>query len=484
MTESTLEPLSDDADDESENEVLYASDDDILYASDDDRSGPPSLCDDDVMFASDAEDIDKEKRGGRSYKKRRTESMRFAGQIVCQRAFAALLGIGDGTVEKVRKGQKAFTNKQRPPIPKHPVYGFSMDRGSKWISVVMFFFFVYHSVAEVLPRPLAMPRGTNFQETPFVVEEDFAYRKVNEYMTGLNAATNDPGQLNIGPGSCLGDKRYIQHSSLTELYWEYIAYSATSNTEPASYSVFLRLASKIVGKRNCQLGIRKSSEHAQCDTCFRLKTLIKQTRGKNIIQHYYRQYSDHILSQWLDRQVYWSFRALSRAHFKKARAFGEKFYVGSIASNVICCIADGMDQAKFRYPRTRMQASKLLSKLIRPMLHVAATWIHGHLLNIWVSDPDMKKDSTTQIEMLSRSLDCVFNDFNSLPAGFVLQQDNTYREGKNQYGIAFLILLVVLHIFRWTISNFLRPGHSHGPSALRLLKASYSRFLRAASSKA
>jgi hypothetical protein len=136
--------------------------------------------------------------------------------------------------------------------------------------------------------------------------------------------------------------------------------------------------------------------------------------------------------------------------------------MSSVLTNCLCAIIDGMDQAKFKLPRLpEKRFSKLLERLKRPRLHVAAVWLHGLMMQIWVADEDLKKDSVTQIEMLTRSLSSALERLGVLPLGFHLQQDNTYREGKNQYSCAFLLLLVVLGIFRWASTGFLRVGHSN-----------------------
>ena len=44
---------------------------------------------------------------------------------------------------------------------------------------------------------------------------------------------------------------------------------------------------------------------------------------------------------------------------------------------------------------------------------------------------------------------------------FHLQQDNTYREGKNRFMLNFMLLLTVLGVFRQTSLGFLRTAHSH-----------------------
>ena len=134
----------------------------------------------------------------------------------------------------------------------------------------------------------------------------------------------------------------------------------------------------------------------------------------------------------------------------------------NVANCIVCIIQDGMDQGKFRLPRVRYvhRQSKLFQKVYRPQLHVAASWVHGHAVNVAVADEDLKKDSQCSIEQLARSLDDILAQKDALPHGACLQQDNTYREGKNQYMAAFAAMTLCLGIFRHFTCSFLRVGHS------------------------
>lgn len=131
----------------------------------------------------------------------------------------------------------------------------------------------------------------------------------------------------------------------------------------------------------------------------------------------------------------------------------------SVAASTLCIAIDGMDQAKFKLPRVRSRQSKLFQKLFRPRLHVAATWVHGHNITFAVSDEDCKKDSVAQCELISRAIDQILLRCGGLPHGCVVQMDNTAREGKNQFFMAYLAMTVALGSFRWTIANYLRVGH-------------------------
>ena len=57
------------------------------------------------------------------------------------------------------------------------------------------------------------------------------------------------------------------------------------------------------------------AEHAQCDSCSKYKQSIGQARTADEKTRLQRQYSGHLLSQWLDRQFYWAVRSLSQSFF-------------------------------------------------------------------------------------------------------------------------------------------------------------------------
>ena len=77
----------------------------------------------------------------------------------------------------------------------------------------------------------------------------------------------------------------------------------------------------------------------------------------------------------------------------------------SIATNLLCVMQDGMDQAKFQCPRVRGQPlSKAWSKLYRPKLHVGGTWAHGQCLHLSVSDEDFPKDAVAEMEQLVHAI--------------------------------------------------------------------------------
>ncbi len=469
----------------------------------------------------------KSQKRKRSYADRRKKDLQFMGRAVCARACARLLGIGQTTLQSLREGKAVFTSKSRAKAPVHPSFGFAIrgDASERWPGIVMFLWYVYHSAAECMPTGFrhGLGKPDTLTEAPFVEnrDPDELSRHINGFMKKLQTFSTDIDVQLIGPGTFKGERRHLQHGNRTELFYEYLAYCEARKEKPAAYNTFLRVSNKIIGPhlRSGHLHFRKPHEHAKCDTCVRLKAALKfkgggvdavNSKAANI-----RAYSHHILSQWLDRQIYWSLRSLSQVWFQQQRQFGErhldpfhpivffssqqnpnnelqtfeyllvfcssKFVWGelniltdiiivswprmmaaSIATNLACVMQDGMDQAKFKCPRLGSQPqSKLLSTLYRVKLHVAATWIHGECLQLSVSDEDTCKDAAAEMEQLSRGLERVYQQYGCLPAGLCCQADNTYREMKNRHCMAYLILVQALGIFRWTMVSFLRVGHSH-----------------------
>lgn len=309
-----------------DSEVFYASDDSAaesdscLHASD---SAGSVLCASDedlpVVKRSRTEDCPGES-STRSYASRTTAPFKFLDEKVCRSALIRLLGVGNSTLAKIRKGEKTFTNKSRPKLPKHPTFNFTMrgEVAQLWEQVVCFLWCVYHSSAEVMPNRYKMP-GESSLETPFPIEQDHdaVSRLVNGFQLTLHTKSSDPELAMVGPGTFAGCLRALPHGNRTELYWEYCAFCQARGQPQASYSTFLRVSNPILkpGTRNGHLRFRQQSEHAQCDQCFGLKQGIQKAKTEQAKNEALKAHHRHVLAQWLDRQAYWNFRSLSHAVF-------------------------------------------------------------------------------------------------------------------------------------------------------------------------
>ena len=198
----------------------------------------------------------------------------------------------------------------------------------------MYLWLLYHSTAEHMPTSFkhGLGKPLDLNETPFPEnrgEDDQVLRHVNAFMQNLHVFNSDVDLHLIGPGTFRGERRFLQHGSRIELYFEYLAHVKSQGKEGASLTTFLRITNKILGEhgKSRHLHFRKPNEHSHCDTCARLKKALRQK--KKVVtadddDPTVRAYSTHILSQWLDRQIYWSFRTLSQTWFKQQRELGDR----------------------------------------------------------------------------------------------------------------------------------------------------------------
>ena len=308
----------------------------------DDSTLPATASEGEVMLASDEEQKD---QTARFYSCRRKECFVFLDKQVCSRAFPRLLGIGQKVLQQLRDGQEVFTNKCRPPIPKHPSFGFSLrgDAGAKWASVVVFLWMIYHSTAECLPTDFVsgFKNSQNIKDEECMfpthsagASDDAVLRSVTGFLRSLHQYNSDIEAHMIGPGFFKGERRHLPHGSRTELFFEYRAYcKAVGQEDPASFATFNRIASKVLAPhmQSGYLHFRKPSEHAVCDVCTRLKRSLRFRRGVMAASggsaadaDAVASYTSHILHQWLDRQVYWSLRTISQAWFRRENELADR----------------------------------------------------------------------------------------------------------------------------------------------------------------
>lgn len=289
-------------------------------------------------------------------------------------------------------------------------------------------------------------------------DDDFEERYVNSFLKDIDAQFSLPRIEHLGPGSFAGPCRFLEYAQPIDIYYQYSVHEDTQGRKPAAFSTFMRIYHQVFGK---YLKFRDKREHAQCNVCASHRRKIKLAKTKSTRVQFVKEYSMHVLQQWMDRQIYWKMRALSQRFFATSVHSGH--LQDNIYSSCLTCIMDGMDQSKLRTPRFQGRISKMAEALFRPTLHLAAVWIHGKKIHLPISDESLKKDSTTQLEQLARALSDLVADVGSggLPLGCMIQQDNCFREGKNQFVLLFALILTIAGAFRWTGLSFLRTGHSH-----------------------
>ncbi len=254
--------------------------------------------------------------------------------------------------------------------------------------------------------------------------------------------------VDSGVGSCGGcapgasdqDTRWLPPGSMFE-YWQ--QYNSLYTDHKCSFRYFWAIWERDWKHR---LKFRQKLQHAVCPTCVQHKLLIRQLGGDAIRrQKQVEAFQAHKEDQRKDRQVYWRLRAEAR-----------------LDRTVVVLIIDGMDQAKFAYPRAECLKSKDLEGLQRPRLHVNGCIVHGHDVLVAVSRADFSKGTNVTCELIAHSLTRLKNRGLDLTHACVhVQLDNTSSSNKNNHLVRFMASVVGSGRVAAMQANFLRKGHTH-----------------------
>ena len=350
---------------------------------------------------------------------------------VCEKGYMKLLMVGRNRLHAIR--QAAVQNKLGPPLDMRYLERSVGADGPRAAEVVSYLQELYESVAEILPEDAAAADVQMLQEDAVV-----------------DLVAIDDGDEELDQPAPVGDleeRRYLPPGNITSLWKEHC------DMRPES-SVSLRTFARVhKDKFANKLRFRKRRQHKVCGTCVRHKLIIRNLGGDYVKRKLQTQYYHlHLRSQRADRGVYYARRALSRL---KQICQDGKVHVS--------LILDGMDQAKFSTPRDeRLDQSKEFEG-VRPRLHVVGVIVHGYFRQIYVTDPDVPKDSNLTCEILANVLTHLKEMGVPLSVDVVLhiQGDNTCRENKNNTTMKFCGALTGFSRIVVGEQEYLVTGHTH-----------------------
>ena len=319
---------------------------------------------------------------------KKTAKWVLCGVPVCYSNFVYLLGTSSRTISKQIQGV--------PDLRKSVKGAPGIVRAAPQARHVDFFFYeLYHSAAEPLPDPSSSSSTTAKADvllngSPWL---DLQEEQVPEW-TPDNPSIETFVQLTV---ACQGvatpgvPVRYLQHGRLHDLYWLFLAQWDLVSVQgqepeecvvPPSYTLFWRRWQ--VWKRF--LRFRKSSQHAQCQTCWELhQRMHKHNNTWHNRLEAARALRVHYHNQYLDRCIYWSLRFASRSFW-----------------DVLCIIIDTVDKAKFAWPRWGYgRVSKKMENLHRPRTVLTAAMAHGYGTYLFMADEIQSHGSDAFCEVLS-----------------------------------------------------------------------------------
>jgi hypothetical protein len=127
--------------------------------------------------------------------------------------------------------------------------------------------------------------------------------------------------------------------------------------------------------------------------------------------------------------------------------------------NVLSIAIDGATQAAFSLPHF-CQATHTSAAARKMTLHLVAAMVHHRFLYLFGVLENVALDSNLVVEILQRVL-LQIERSRALPAHLYLQSDNTVRECRNKFVLAFLSALVARNVFQTITYSTLPVGHTH-----------------------
>ncbi len=354
----------------------------------------------------------------------------FLGQQVCRAGFAELLGVG-WWPRLTRISTAVFSLASSCPLdPRYVSRSNNIkSEGPKWSDVVSYIETLYLSVAETLPEDACGALQPDEAQAAAALASDDDHERVVHV------------ESTPGPASQVSqdDLKWMPPGSIYQQWRQYLV-----GRPGCGYRLFRKVWLTLFSKK---LKFRTGFRHGLCSVCVQHRLLIRSLSHNIVAQNKQRLlYDNHLDAQYRDRLLYWSLRAASR-----------------LANNVvITLILDGMDQAKFAWPRASWLTTHQWDSFNRPRLHVWCALVHGYGTLITVSNSDCPKGGSTTVEVLA----FLFTHLKSLgvpihKAHFNIQLDNTSSSNKNNSVFSFIGLMILTAVIGSSTVNFLRCGHTH-----------------------
>ena len=344
----------------------------------------------------------------------------FLGRTVCKDAFKKLWTVGSTRFRALRNA--ALSGARALPVGLRYLTK-PRARPAVVRSWAVSFLEMYESEAETMPD---MDDG-ELQWWEDMCEDTAFYP----------AAAVDPSVASAGLHHEL---RWLPPGTIHQ-YWQ--LYNQLFAEQKASFRYFWSIWKSEFSHR---LRFKSRQQHALCSTCVGHKLIIRQL-GDDLIkrQRQAEVLEQHRQDQYKDRRIYWAVRAEAMLH-----------------PFTVVIIIDGMDQAKWCFPRSPAMKSKALEGFQRPRLHVNAAIAHGKQVLVTVSPSDFPKTANVTIEITAMVLQRLHAQGVSLRrVKLRLQLDNTSSCSKTNHMFRWAAAMASSRVVHSIDICFLRTGHTH-----------------------
>jgi hypothetical protein len=243
------------------------------------------------------------------------------------------------------------------------------------------------------------------------------------------------------------NQRMMDRQDPNEWYLEYLqAMEDSGDCGTVAPTTFARLYS--TERKNLNIWDRKWMPFAQCGECARLKTAIASATTKAEREKLRAERTEHLALTTKCRKAYYKNRELARKQ----------------PEEYLSTITDGMDQAKLRTPHFARENKAVTAQLDYTLQGVL---FHGAMkrMECFLIPHTYKGGSNVTVHCLNESLKRMQAAYKKAglkwPHTWFLQLDNTTKENKNQFTLAYLQMLVDTGVFKRIEVSFLPVGHTH-----------------------
>jgi hypothetical protein len=346
----------------------------------------------------------------------------FEGINVCRDAFARLYGIGLEPRFKTVYNAVMSGKRSCPIDVRFLTRGIGLTpsplRGEVWSYLQTLF----ESVAETLPED-------DVECKPFKSTDDIHIAETEEQGT-VAIEQGVPPESNA-------ERRFLPPGSVFDTWRQFCATDGK-----CGFKLFMD-----VWRNDFKnLLFRDQHRHTVCPVCTKHKLLI-QLFAHDIRARLKQRllYDRHLRSQYMDRREYWDIRSQAR-----------------LLTRTITIILDGMDQAKFAWPRASFLSSHEYDGFQRPRLHITGILVHGVMAMLTISHADVSKSSSTTVDTLAYIFTRLHKMGLNLREYHVhVQMDNAASTNKNNAVLMFLAAMVCSGLIGTAAAGFLRVGHTH-----------------------
>ena len=345
------------------------------------------------------------------------------GRPVCLNAYCLALGVGRNP-RMSRLLAAVMCGQRSPPMDPRYIKAQHAKPALLWGEVHTYLRSLYESAAETMPHD---------------DHSDPVRSPLEDEVEGVAESLRLPSVAARHSEHMGNNLRFLPPGTIFEQWRQFIEVGQRRCSFRLFWSVWKKDFDKL-------LAFRSHTMHSICPVCVKHKLLLKELVDDIHARVKQRMlYDRHLALQYLDRQQYWSLRASSRLQCK-----------------TICIILDGMDQAKFSWPRAPFFSSHEFDSYHRPRLHIWGALVHGYGLFMTVSHADVFKGGSTTVDVLMIILDHLMQIGLDLRDYHIhIQLDNTSGSNKNNTVLLWAGAMCAAGLLGSCALGFLRVGHTH-----------------------